>query len=103
MGPRAFGTPQIGYAADKSIAERAVLAVRSELGAIAAMKAVLVVEQLPKTRSGKILRSLLRKIVNREPFDIPATIDDPETPAKIAAVYREELGLDDPHLQNPGK
>lgn len=103
MVPIAFVTPQIGYAADKSIAERAVLAVRSELGAIAAMKAVLVVEQLPKTRSGKILRSLLRKIVNREPFDIPATIDDPETPAKIAAVCREELGLDDPHLQNPGK
>ncbi|CAM5388020.1 MULTISPECIES: AMP-binding protein [Sphingomonadales] len=97
MVPIAFVTPQAGYATDKSLVERSVLSVRSELGAIAALKAVLVVEQLPKTRSGKILRSLLRKIVNREPFDIPATIDEPETPAKLAAVFAEEAGLNDPH------
>ncbi|MGB3929971.1 MAG: propionyl-CoA synthetase, partial [Sphingobium sp.] len=97
MVPVAFVTPQAGYATDKSLVERSVLSVRSELGAIAALKAVLVVEQLPKTRSGKILRSLLRKIVNREPFDIPATIDEPETPAKLAAVFAEEAGFNDPH------
>lgn len=84
-----------------SIAERAILAVRSELGAIAAMRAMLVVEQLPKTCSGKILRSLPRKIVNGEPFDVPATIDDPETPARIAAVVRDYPGRHHPHPQNP--
>lgn len=103
MVPIAFVTPQIGYAGDMSIAERSILAVRSELGAIAAMKAVLVVDQLPKTRSGKILRSLLRKIVNGEPFDVPATIDDPETPAKIAVVFRDYLQRHDTHPQNPGR
>jgi propionyl-CoA synthetase len=39
---------------------------------------------LPKTRSGKILRNLLRKIVNGEAFDIPPTIDDPAIPAMLA-------------------
>lgn len=102
MVPIAFVTPQTGYAADMSIAERAVLAVRSELGAIAAMRAVLVVDQLPKTRSGKILRSLLRKIVNRESFDIPATIDNPETPTKIIEIFDENLGFNGHNPPNPG-
>lgn len=85
MVPIAFVTQQSGFEAGNGIVERAALAVRNELGAIAALKAVLIVDQLPKTRSGKIMRSLLRKIANSEPYEIPATIDDPETPAKIVA------------------
>jgi propionyl-CoA synthetase len=34
-------------------------------------------KRLPKTRSGKTLRATLKKIVNGEPFKMPATIDDP--------------------------
>ena len=51
--------------------------VRQKLGAVAALKTVLTVERLPKTRSGKILRGTVRKIIDGEPWAMPATIDDP--------------------------
>lgn len=53
-----------------------VQSVRKEIGAVAAFKEVYVVKRLPKTRSGKILRKLLRNIVNRTEYSIPSTIDD---------------------------
>lgn len=61
----------------QEITEEIVTAVRSEIGAVAALKRVYVVQRLPKTRSGKILRKLLRAIANQEEFKIPSTIDDP--------------------------
>jgi len=42
--------------------------------------------RLPKTRSGKILRRTLRSIVNKEKYEVPATIDDPETLKEIENV-----------------
>ena len=42
------------------------------------MKSVLVVERLPKTRSGKILRATIRKIAHAEEFTMPPTIEAPE-------------------------
>ena len=42
-----------------------------------ALKTVVVVPRLPKTRSGKILRATMRKIADKEEFKTPATIDDP--------------------------
>lgn len=50
--------------------------IRKQIGAVASLKNVLVVNRLPKTRSGKILRKLLRSIVDKEDFQIPSTIDD---------------------------
>lgn len=50
--------------------------IRNQIGAVACLKNVLVVQRLPKTRSGKILRKLLRSIVDNEDFQIPSTIDD---------------------------
>lgn len=50
--------------------------VREKIGAVAALKNVLLVQRLPKTRSGKILRKLLRSIVDGIEFQIPSTIDD---------------------------
>jgi propionyl-CoA synthetase len=47
---------------------------------VAALKTAYEVGALPKTRSGKILRNLLRKIADGEDHAIPPTIDDPETP-----------------------
>ena len=64
---------------------RAIAAVRHDLGAVAALKTVHVLPQLPKTRSGKILRKLLRLIANGQPWDIPPTIEDPEVARSIAA------------------
>lgn len=51
--------------------------VRDQIGAVACYKTTLVVQRLPKTRSGKILRGTMRKIADNKPFAIPSTIDDP--------------------------
>ena len=50
--------------------------VREQIGAVASLRNVVLVDRLPKTRSGKILRKLLRSIVDGENFVIPSTIDD---------------------------
>jgi propionyl-CoA synthetase len=50
--------------------------IRDQIGAVACLRNVMVVQRLPKTRSGKILRKLLRSIVDKENFQIPSTIDD---------------------------
>ena len=62
-----------------------IAAVRAELGAVAALKTAYVVPQLPKTRSGKILRNLLRSIVNGQHVECPPTIEDPGVPAIVRA------------------
>ncbi|MAL98439.1 propionyl-CoA synthetase [Hydrocarboniclastica marina] len=51
--------------------------VRDEVGAVASFKHALVVERLPKTRSGKILRRVLRDIADGMDYKVPSTIDDP--------------------------
>ncbi len=51
--------------------------IRDQIGPVAAFKLALVVDRLPKTRSGKILRATMVKIADSEPFKMPATIDDP--------------------------
>jgi len=52
--------------------------IRLEIGAIASLKGLIVVERLPKTRSGKILRKTLRQMLDGKEIDIPSTIDDPQ-------------------------
>ena len=54
-----------------------VAKVREEIGPVAAFRRVVVVDRLPKTRSGKILRGVMRRIADNEAFQTPATIDDP--------------------------
>jgi propionyl-CoA synthetase len=51
--------------------------VRQKIGPVAAFKTAVVVDRLPKTRSGKILRGTMQKIANAEDYKMPATIDDP--------------------------
>ena len=51
--------------------------VRREIGPVAAFKLAVLVDRLPKTRSGKILRATMVKLANGEDFKMPATIDDP--------------------------
>jgi propionyl-CoA synthetase len=51
--------------------------VRDQIGAFACFKEAVVVKRLPKTRSGKILRGTMRKMVDKEGFRVPPTIDDP--------------------------
>ncbi len=54
-----------------------VALVREKIGPVAAFKTAVVVDRLPKTRSGKILRGTIQKIADNEPWKMPATIDDP--------------------------
>ncbi len=54
-----------------------VTLVRSKIGPVAAFKLCVVVDRLPKTRSGKILRATMVKIADGEDYKMPATIDDP--------------------------
>jgi propionyl-CoA synthetase len=59
------------------IVKEAISAVRDKIGPVAAFKLVTVVDRLPKTRSGKILRATMVKIADNQPYKMPATIDDP--------------------------
>ncbi|MEO0821511.1 MAG: propionyl-CoA synthetase [Pseudomonadota bacterium] len=61
---------------DEVVAE-AVKLVRDVIGPVAAFKQAVVIDRLPKTRSGKILRGTMVKIANGEEYKMPATIDDP--------------------------
>ncbi|MCK0120098.1 propionyl-CoA synthetase [Loktanella sp. F6476L] len=62
--------------------------VRDTIGPVAAFKLVAVVDRLPKTRSGKILRATMVKIADSEPFKMPATIDDPAILDEIKAALQ---------------
>lgn len=62
---------------ESAIAEEIRSLIREKIGAIACLKTIKVVERLPKTRSGKILRKNLRQLVDGEDIVVPSTIDDP--------------------------
>ncbi len=62
---------------ETAIAEEIRSLIREKIGAIACLKTIKVVERLPKTRSGKILRKNLRQLVDGEDIIVPSTIDDP--------------------------
>lgn len=62
--------------------------VREQVGAVAAFKRAVVVQRLPKTRSGKILRGTIRRIADGEPYSVPSTIDDPSILKEIEQALR---------------
>jgi propionyl-CoA synthetase len=75
-----------------TIVKEVVARVRDMIGPVAAFKLAVVVDRLPKTRSGKILRGTMVKIADGEAFKMPATIDDPAILDEIRAALRT-LGL----------
>jgi propionyl-CoA synthetase len=75
--PRAFVVLKAGADVEPAVLEKEVVkAVRDEIGPVAALKSVVVVPALPKTRSGKILRRTMRGIADGRPEAPPSTIDD---------------------------
>ena len=90
------GQIPLGFVILKSGIERAgeviiaeiVQRVRDQIGPVAAFKQAVIVQRLPKTRSGKILRRTMQSIVNGDDFTIPATIDDPAIIEEIADAVR---------------
>ncbi len=76
--PIGFVVLKMGVQASPASVEKEIIAmVREQIGPVAALKTVLVVPRLPKTRSGKILRGTMRQIADGEQVRMPATIDDP--------------------------
>ncbi len=59
------------------IVAESIQLIRQQIGPVASFKIAAVVERLPKTRSGKILRGTMRKIADGEDYRMPATIEDP--------------------------
>jgi propionyl-CoA synthetase len=66
------------------IVTEAARLLRERIGPVAAFKTAAVVERLPKTRSGKILRGTMRRIADGDEYTTPATIDDPAILDEIA-------------------
>ncbi|KSU77993.1 propionyl-CoA synthetase [Pseudarthrobacter enclensis] len=78
------------------LAAELVAMVRQDIGAVADFKHVMVVEALPKTRSGKILRKTMRQIADGGEYSVPSTIED-------AGVIDQLLGTLRPRNAEPGK
>ena len=62
---------------EQAVLKECVALIREHVGPVAAFRKAVVVERLPKTRSGKVLRGVLAKIADGEDYVFPATIDDP--------------------------
>jgi len=78
-------------AAHDAICEDVVQRVRADLGPVASFKDVAIVTSLPKTRSGKILRSAIRRLADGELSDLPPTIEDPAA-LELARVALKSIG-----------
>jgi propionyl-CoA synthetase len=65
-----------------------VTLVRDQIGPVAAFKIAIVVNRLPKTRSGKILRGTMKKIADDDAWTMPATIEDSAALSEIAAAWQ---------------
>ncbi len=76
---------------DDQLQREVVALVRERVGAIASLKRVIVVHQLPKTRSGKILRGTIRQIVDGQDFRVPSTIEDPSVLDELGMRIRDQL------------
>ncbi len=66
-----------GNISQEELKQALVSLMREKIGAVACYKESVIVERLPKTRSGKILRKTMRQIADGEDYVVPSTIDDP--------------------------
>jgi propionyl-CoA synthetase len=83
--PVGFVVLQSGVDREPGAVEAELVAmVRDRIGPVAAFKRAIVVNRLPKTRSGKILRATMRSIADGQDWKMPATIDDPAVLDEIA-------------------
>jgi len=70
------------------IISESIALVREKIGPVAAFKQAVIIERLPKTRSGKILRGTMRSIADGKDYQMPATIDDPSILDEIAEALK---------------
>ncbi len=74
---------------EQEVSKELVQKVRNEIGPLACFKQAIIVQRLPKTRSGKILRRTLRQLADGEEYAIPSTIDDPASLGEIEELMRQ--------------
>jgi propionyl-CoA synthetase len=85
-----LGTEMEQYQLEQEI----IKLVRHQIGAVASLRNVVLVPRLPKTRSGKILRKLMRSIADGAEFQIPSTIDDEAIIEEItSALQKNKIGI----------
>ncbi len=88
--PCGFLVLKSGVTRDASAIEGdAVRVIRDKIGPVASFKTAIIVDRLPKTRSGKILRGTMKKIAEKDAYTLPATIEDPATLETIADALRD--------------
>ena len=88
--PLGFVVLNAGVTRDIGEIERELVGmIREQIGPVAAFKTAKVVQRLPKTRSGKVLRGTMRKIADGEEWRMPATIDDPVILDEITEALRD--------------
>ncbi|ASR38072.1 propionyl-CoA synthetase [Prauserella marina] len=91
--PRGFVVLKAGVdIAEEQLRDELVAAVRADIGPVAAFRDVSVVEALPKTRSGKILRKTMRGIADGRDEPVPSTIEDPNVLTALRPILRTEKG-----------
>ena len=73
---------------EEALEQELIQMVRKEVGPVAAFKRAIVVKRLPKTRSGKILRKIMRAIADDKPFNFPSTIEDATVLPEIEQVMK---------------
>src|SRR5438067_5613530 len=73
---------------DGEIVKELIHRIREQIGPVAAFKTAIVVQRLPKTRSGKILRGTMKKIADSQEYTLPATIDDPAILGEITEALK---------------
>lgn len=76
----------------EQILKDVVQMVRERIGPVASFKDAVIVDRLPKTRSGKVLRATLRAIANKDAYKMPATIEDPAVLEEVAAIIKNYHG-----------
>ncbi|WP_300689925.1 AMP-binding protein [Chryseobacterium sp.] len=77
---------------EEDLEKEIIRMVREKIGAVAFLKNAMVVKRLPKTRSGKTLRKLIRTLLDGKDFQIPPTIDDEKIIEEIQEKIREYRG-----------
>ncbi|MGJ9404014.1 AMP-binding protein [Arthrobacter sp. KK5.5] len=89
--PRGFVVLKDGAATtEEALCAELVAMVRERIGPVADFRQVRIVEALPKTRSGKILRKTMRQIADGVDYAVPATIEDPQVVEDLIPLLRPE-------------
>jgi len=71
---------------DEQLSKELKQKIRTDIGAIASLKDLLIIDRLPKTRSGKILRKTLRQMIDGQEIEIPSTIEDSQVITELSTM-----------------